>query len=76
MILLTLAACYYSATVPPGPKLRTLIADGVDSVISGICDLECDAVCVRVRVVKGKPLELSTLNSVHVYTLWQSLGMH
>jgi len=50
----------------------------VDRMISSVCDLRvCVPVCVSVHVLKGKQLELSTPNLIHIiYTLWQHLGKH
>jgi len=38
----------------------------VDAAISGVCDLVYECVCLCVSVLKGKRLELSTRNLVHV----------
>jgi len=67
-------SCSYSAK----SKFKVIIpvlalSQCVGRVINGICD--CSYGFVLVCTLKGKWFELSTPNLVHIYSLWQDLGM-
>ena len=57
--------CWYETPLTPTSPPHTGLADARDKVISGVREF----VCMFVRALKGKRLELSTPNMVHMYSM-------
>jgi len=73
--LLNLHALWIASTIPSVFTHTGCIAVGVGRAFSRVCLF----VCLFVRALKGKRLEVSTPNFVHVYSIAvarHSLGMH